>query len=129
MGDTGMQGLLPSEAESPPHDDSPLPLSAEAFAARTRGLSAALLLKAIPRDCFERRIGRELRGIASSAVAFTVAYGALALNPSWWLLPPLWFLAGTAGWGLYVIGHECGHDSFSKHRRLNRVVGHLMLTP
>jgi omega-6 fatty acid desaturase (delta-12 desaturase) len=70
-----------------------------------------------------------LLGVASSVISLAVACAALALNPFWWLLPPLWFLAGTAGWGLYVIGHECGHGSFSRSRRLNHVVGHVMLTP
>jgi acyl-lipid omega-6 desaturase (Delta-12 desaturase) len=113
-----------------PHDSDPRPLpTAEAFAERTQGLAAAHLIKAIPRECFERRLGPELRGLATSAAVFALAYVALALNPFWWLLPALWFVAGTAGWGLYVIGHECGHDSFSDNRKLNRVVGHLMLTP
>ena len=115
--------------EGPPNHDASPPLTAEAFAARTGGLSRLDLLKAIPRECFQRRLGRELVGIASSAAACAVAWGALALNPFWWLLPPLWFLAGTAAWGLYVIGHECGHGSFSTHRRLDTLVGHVMLTP
>jgi acyl-lipid omega-6 desaturase (Delta-12 desaturase) len=104
-------------------------MRAEVFAARTHGLAPARLVEAIPRECFERRVRRELGAIASNATVLAVAYIALVLDPPRWLLPVLWFLAGTAGWGLYVIGHECGHGSFSKNRRLNHVMGHVMLTP
>jgi omega-6 fatty acid desaturase (delta-12 desaturase) len=103
--------------------------TAAAFSARTHGLTMRDLVDAIPRDCFERRLSRQLLGMASSAAVLALAYAALVVNPFWWLLPPLWFLAGTAAWGLYVIGHECGHGSFSNSRRLDRVVGHIMLTP
>ena len=110
--------------------NSPAPVQdGEAFAARTRGISAADLMRAIPRACFERHAGRALLGIASSATVAILVYVCLVLNPFWWLLPPLWFVAGTTAWGLFVIGHDCGHGSFSHSRRLNYFVGHLMLTP
>lgn len=99
------------------------------FVARTQGLTTADLMRAIPPACFERHLGRALLGIASSATVAILVYGALILNPFWWLLPPLWFVAGTTAWGFYVIGHDCGHGSFSSSRRLNYFVGHLMLTP
>jgi len=101
----------------------------EAFVARSRGITTANLRRAIPPDCFEQHFGRALLGIASSVTVAIVVYGALILNPFWWLLPPLWFVAGTTAWGFYVIGHECGHGSFSHRRWLNYFVGHLMLTP
>lgn len=101
----------------------------EAFVVRTQGMTTADLMRAIPPACFERHLGRTLFGIASSVTVAILVYGALILNPFWWLLPPLWFVAGTTAWGFYVIGHDCGHGSFSHSRRLNYFVGHLMLTP
>lgn len=101
----------------------------QAFTSRTEGISTADLLRAIPADCFEPRLGRSLLAVATSVAIAGLAYAALVLNPFWWLLPPLWLVAGTTCWGFYVIGHECGHGSFSRHRRLNYLVGHLMLTP
>ena len=110
--------------------NNPMPArNAEAFADRTRGIASADLVRAIPPACFERRPWLALPGIASSVTVAILVYGALILNPFWWLLPPLWFVAGTTAWGFYVIGHDCGHGSFSRSRRLNYFVGHLMLTP
>jgi len=97
--------------------------------ARSSGLTTAELIKAIPPACFERHFGRALLGLASSVMVAVLVYAGLVLNPFWWLLPPLWFLAGTTAWGFYVIGHDCGHGSFAKSRRLNYAIGHLMLTP
>lgn len=34
--------------------------------------------------------------------------------------------AGCLMWSLFVIGHDCGHGSFSKHRAVNDIVGHLL---
>lgn len=38
-------------------------------------------------------------------------------------------MQGTLFWALFVIGHDCGHGSFSRHRWLNHLVGHLSHTP
>lgn len=34
--------------------------------------------------------------------------------------------AGCLMWALFVIGHDCGHGSFSKNRLVNDIVGHLL---
>jgi omega-6 fatty acid desaturase (delta-12 desaturase) len=87
------------------------------------------LLAAIPPECLERNLPREMLSVAASLGTSIAAWFLLAVNPYGWLLPPLWFLAGTCAWGLMVIAHECGHGSFSASRRLNHWVGHLTMTP
>lgn len=101
----------------------------EAFVVRTAGITTRDLRRAIPPECFELSPGRALAGVAASIAVAIAVYAALIVNPYWWLLPPLWFVAGTTMWGFYVIGHDCGHGSFSRNQRLNHFVGHLMLTP
>ncbi|HEX9792560.1 MAG TPA: fatty acid desaturase [Planctomycetota bacterium] len=106
--------------ERPAHVESVLRFGAEH--------SAHELIEAVPSECFERSVPRQLLGLSANLAAIAVVWWGLAVAP-WWLLPPLWFLAGTVAWGLMVIAHECGHGSFSKNRRLNHVFGHLLMTP
>lgn len=59
--------------------------------------------------------------------------GALWLVPEgavWWILKlPLIFLAGLAFVGIFVLGHDCGHNAFSKKRWVNDLVGTLCHLP
>lgn len=42
--------------------------------------------------------------------------------------PLYWFLQGTMFWALFVVGHDCGHGSFSQSSRINYFFGHLAHT-
>ena len=58
------------------------------------------------------------------AVVFGLAYAAVAVNQPWaW--PLYWVAQGTMFWALFVVGHDCGHQSFSSNKTLNDFVGHL----
>ncbi|KAK9868884.1 hypothetical protein WJX84_011427 [Apatococcus fuscideae] len=37
-----------------------------------------------------------------------------------------WFAQGTMFWALFVVGHDCGHQSFSNNKTLNDFVGNLV---
>lgn len=45
-----------------------------------------------------------------------------------WLLP-LWFLHGQVLVGLFVLGHDCGHYTFSKNKKINLLIGYLSMSP
>jgi omega-6 fatty acid desaturase (delta-12 desaturase) len=47
----------------------------------------------------------------------------------WYLLPFAWILQGTAATGLFVVGHDCAHQSFSHSRVLNEVIGTICMSP
>lgn len=38
-------------------------------------------------------------------------------------VPLYWYLQGTMFWAICVIGHDCGHGSFSRYPLLNDVIG------
>ncbi|MGJ2479308.1 fatty acid desaturase, partial [Salmonella enterica subsp. enterica serovar Paratyphi A] len=58
-------------------------------------------------------------------VVFGLAAAAAALN-SWVVWPLYWAAQGTMFWALFVLGHDCGHGSFSNNHKLNSVVGHIL---
>lgn len=53
--------------------------------------------------------------------------------PTWlfWILitPTYWILQGTIMFGVFVLGHECGHGSFSRWSMFNDFMGTLLHTP
>lgn len=88
---------------------------------------------AIPAHCFERSaatgfyyIARDIACIAATFYVFHnyVTPENIASAP---LRAALWagytFLQGLFGTGLWVIAHECGHQSFSPSKTLNDTVG------
>ncbi|KPQ37685.1 MAG: omega-3 fatty acid desaturase (delta-15 desaturase) [Phormidesmis priestleyi Ana] len=87
------------------------------------------LKDAIPEYCFKPSVARSLSyffldiGIVASLYAI-----AHAIN-SWLFFPLFWVAQGTMFWALFVIGHDCGHGSFSKHKWLNNLIGHITHTP
>ncbi|KAF2730519.1 hypothetical protein EJ04DRAFT_585610 [Polyplosphaeria fusca] len=88
---------------------------------------------AIPTHCFERSGAKGLayvaRDIASLAATFYVFHNYVTPEtiPSLALRTGLWaaytFVQGLFGTGLWVLAHECGHQSFSPSKTLNDTVG------
>ena len=90
---------------------------------------------AIPAHCYQRSAWRSLsylaRDIACMAVTFMLFHHYLTPQrvPSWPLRVVAWslytFVQGLFGTGMWVIAHECGHQSFSTSKTLNDSVGWL----
>lgn len=89
--------------------------------------------KAIPKHCFERSAATGLyyvgRDIVSLGVTFYLTNRYLTPEnvPSITLRTVLWglytFIQGLFATGLWVLAHECGHQSFSNSKVLNDTVG------
>ncbi|MGB8701019.1 MAG: DUF3474 domain-containing protein [Thermosynechococcaceae cyanobacterium] len=84
--------------------------------------------EAIPAYCFSPSTWRSLAYLVWDVGVVAALFAAAAYIDSWWFYPIFWFLQGTMFWALFVIGHDCGHGSFSKYRRLNHFIGHLTHT-
>ncbi|BAY82905.1 fatty acid desaturase [Calothrix parasitica NIES-267] len=84
---------------------------------------------AIPAECFQPQVWKSLlfffRDISIIAGLYALAYSL----DSWLFFPIFWVMQGTMFWALFVVGHDCGHQSFSKHKWLNDLIGHLSHTP
>ncbi|MGG6240651.1 fatty acid desaturase [Nodosilinea sp. AN01ver1] len=104
-------------------------LSAYVRSAQELDFTLQDLKAAIPARCFQPSVVRSLAyfwlDIGIIAALYAVAH---ALN-SWLFFPLFWLAQGTMFWALFVVGHDCGHGSFSRYKWLNNLVGHLTHTP
>ncbi|KAG2496135.1 hypothetical protein HYH03_005738 [Edaphochlamys debaryana] len=83
------------------------------------------LRNAIPAHCWEKNTFRSMAHLALDVgIVAGLAYAAFSVN-AWWAWPAYWVAQGTMFWALFVVGHDCGHQSFSNNKALNDFVGHL----
>jgi omega-6 fatty acid desaturase (delta-12 desaturase) len=86
---------------------------------------------AIPAKCFERSMVRSFSYVVRDLVAVSLLfYSAVQLARAdlpWTLSAPLWtvygFVTGLFFTGLWILAHECGHDSFSANLAVNATTG------
>ena len=90
------------------------------------------LREAIPARCFERSLLRSMSYVVRDLVAVSIlGYAGLQLIQvqSMWSIP-LWalygFVQGLFFVGLWILAHECGHDSFSSHLKTNATIGFVL---
>mmetsp|Transcript_6163 Transcript_6163/g.13393 ORF Transcript_6163/g.13393 Transcript_6163/m.13393 type:complete len:424 (-) Transcript_6163:940-2211(-) len=88
--------------------------------------SLADLRNAIPAKCWEKNTFRSFAYLALDVgIVAGLAIAAYTVN-QWWAWPLYWFAQGTMFWALFVVGHDCGHQSFSNNRALNDLVGNIV---
>lgn len=95
------------------------------------------LRKCIPQECFVKSLPSSVAYLlldyslwsgllwAVSSLRRSVLWPSL---PTWlqWLVSLFyWNAAGFVMWAVFVIGHDCGHGTFSDYDWLNDLVGHL----
>mmetsp|Transcript_16463 Transcript_16463/g.27829 ORF Transcript_16463/g.27829 Transcript_16463/m.27829 type:complete len:433 (+) Transcript_16463:77-1375(+) len=89
---------------------------------------------AIPAHCFKRNLWTGLRHLASdlSIIGILGYLASFLMNPVQYGLPegapyvfwPIyWYAQGAVMTGVWMIAHECGHQSFSESEFANNVVG------
>jgi len=92
------------------------------------------IINAIPKHCFKRNLFKSLSHLASDLIIIALlAYAATYINnaetyqlPPWatYILWPIyWYAQGSAMTGVWVLAHECGHQSFSESEFANNIVG------
>ncbi|KAF3454255.1 hypothetical protein FNV43_RR04702 [Rhamnella rubrinervis] len=81
---------------------------------------------AIPKHCWVKNPWRSLSYVFRDVfVIFALAFAAICLD-AWFVWPLYWIAQGTMFWAIFVLGHDCGHGSFSDSPKLNSIVGHIL---
>jgi len=81
---------------------------------------------AIPKHCWERSMTRSFSFVARDVAIVTTLACVASYLDSWLVWPLYWFAQGTMFWALFVLGHDCGHGSFSSSKTVNNLVGHVV---
>jgi len=81
--------------------------------------------EAIPKHLWEKNAAKSMSYLIKDVliVGTLLAVATVANNPLVW--PLYWLAQGTMFWALFVVGHDCGHASFSNNKALNNVMGHI----
>ncbi len=112
-----------------PNNSNQATLSASATRKSELPFTLQDIKAAIPAHCFEPSVGKSLSyffiDISIIAGLYFIAYKL----DSWLFFPIFWVMQGTMFWALFVVGHDCGHGSFSKIKWLNNLIGHLSHIP
>jgi len=87
------------------------------------------LFNSVPIELTKANPIRGLFGLLISFSGIALSVYLLTRVDQIWLMFPLWIAAGLFAWGAFVIGHDCGHSSFSRSKGLNQIVGQLALLP
>jgi acyl-lipid omega-6 desaturase (Delta-12 desaturase) len=91
-------------------------------------LTLRAIVQSLPKSIFLKDRGKAWSQLGISLLMAGLGYAGLALSP-WYLLPIVWVFTGTALTGWFVVGHDCGHRSFSNRKWVNNWVGHFMFLP
>ncbi|WIA44358.1 hypothetical protein OEZ86_007140 [Tetradesmus obliquus] len=84
------------------------------------------LKAAIPAHCWRKSVARSMLHVfLDLAVVAGMSYLAHTYA-TWWSWPLYWVAQGTMFWAIFVLGHDCGHGSFSDNRQFNDAMGHLL---
>ena len=91
-------------------------------------LSLKQIIQTLPREVFIKNPRKAWSKLFVNVLLVGLGYWGIAIAP-WYLLPLLWIFTGTALTGFFVIGHDCGHRSFSNRNWINNSVGHVVFLP
>lgn len=118
----------------PYHEQSP-EVRMEAFE-KDKLPSIIEIKRKLPKHCFEPVLSLSLYYVFRDLAILFVLYHTTDLSyyylPSWlfWLgvTPSYWLVQGTVLFGIFVLGHDCGHGSFSRYQLFNDFMGTLLHT-
>ncbi len=102
-------------------------------AARPEGLerptSLKPVLEAISPERYHNPTAKGLAYVARDLLFYVVLVWGLVVADTWWAVISLWVLSALVISGMFILGHDAAHGALFGSRRLNSVVGHVMMLP
>jgi len=86
------------------------------------------VMKVFPKDAMKLRLDLAFFTLVRVWVFVAISSYLLYISP-WYLLPVAWLFSGTCLTGLFVVSHECAHQSFTRNRLVNEIVGTFCMMP
>lgn len=95
------------------------------------------MMRAIPKECFEKSLFWSTywmlfdytMWLGSTYLMWLLqTSGEYAKLPEWQQYAAtgtFWAVAGFFMWGMFVVGHDCGHSTFSNYTVVNDFIGHV----
>lgn len=77
----------------------------------------------------ERRTARAVALLVFDGLLFAALMAGTVVLPAWWFKLGCGLAAGFLIGRLFIIGHDACHQSYTPHRRLNRVLGRVAMLP
>ncbi|MBP9164220.1 MAG: fatty acid desaturase, partial [Leptospiraceae bacterium] len=88
--------------------------------------------KTVRNECFQPDYTKASLFLLSGIIQFlfAVCFSYLSWDwGNWALFPVAWFVSGFVFTSLFVLGHDCAHESFTRSKRLNSFLGHILFIP
>jgi acyl-lipid omega-3 desaturase len=82
----------------------------------------------IPKECFEKSLTTSVYYFARDFLIMGVLYFLYPYINNIFLKIIWWNVVGFFMWAIFVIGHDCGHGSFSNSEFINNIFGHIAHT-
>jgi len=86
------------------------------------------VMKVLPKDATKIRLDLAFFTLFRVWITVAIATYLVTISP-WYLLPLAWIFMGTASTGLFVVAHDCAHQSFTRSRVVNEIVGTICMMP
>ncbi|CAN4128382.1 unnamed protein product [Withania somnifera] len=86
----------------------------------------AEIRNAIPKHCWVKDPFRSFSYVVRDLILVVILIGTAIYLDSWLFYPIYWAIQGTMFWAIFVLGHDCGHGSFSESQLLNNLIGHIL---
>jgi len=86
------------------------------------------VMKVLPKDAMKIDVPFAFFTLFRVWVLFVFSTYLVYVSP-WYFLPITWIFMGTCATGLFVVGHECAHQSFTRSRLVNEIVGTICMMP